>query len=200
MKHFSTPWGVADQVHSLHPQNKILRVSTPSHGGIAVAADLQMSVHLAALGLEQGGYRWFEEDQAWAAPATAFPSFFHPAHVRLARQILQHKYPQAHMAQFGGVLTAATSRALERREWEMATSDSFVVTAGFGDWAWDVPRGHVYACGWRRRDEASAGFLVPAKVYDVNPERLVLDGFARWEPDRTLPYSKPRHVGPQAKV
>jgi len=192
MKHFNTPWGVADQVHSLHPDKKILRVCTPEHGGIAVALDLQMPACLAALGMEEGGYRWFEEDEAWAAPATAFPTFFHPDHVRGAKETLQHRYPEAFMAHFGGVLTAATSRALERREWEAATAGNFTVTSGFGDWDWNVPTGYVYACGWRKNDEATAGFLVPADIYDVNPARLVLDDFPRWEPDRTLPYSKPQ--------
>lgn len=191
MKHFNTPWGIADQVDSLHPEKKILRVHTPSHGGIAVALDLPMPSYLAALGDAGPSYRWFEEDQAWAAPATAFPSFFHPAQVRGAKEILQHHYPEAFMAHFGGVLTAATSRALEQRDWESATANKYTVTSGFGDWAWDVPRGYVYACGWRRQDEATAGFLVPAEVYNLNPGRLVLDGFPRWEPDRSLPYSKP---------
>jgi hypothetical protein len=199
MKHFNTPWGVAD-VHSLHPENKILRVSTATHGGIAVTLDLQMPACLAALGTELGGYRWFEEDLAWAAPATAFPRCFHPDQVWMAREILQHNYPEAFMAHFGGVLTSATSRALEQREWESATAGRFVVTAGFGDWAWDVPRGHVYACGWRRNDEATAGFLVPAEIYDVNPGRLVLDDFTRWEPDRNLPYTKPGKVPAQTQT
>lgn len=194
MKNFHTPWGIADQVDSLHPERQILRVHTPSHGGIAVAVELPMPSHLAEIGETQQGYRyrWFEEDQAWAAPATAFPSFFHPQHVRAARDILQHHYPEAFMAHFGIVLTAATSRALERREWESATANKYTVSAGWGDWAWDVPRGYVYAAGWRRNDESTAGFPVPADVYNVNPGRLVLDDFPRWEPDRTLPYSKPR--------
>lgn len=192
MKNFHTPWGMADQVDSLHPDKQILRVHTPSNGGIAVALELQMPSYLAALGEEGQNYRWFEEDQAWAAPATAFPSFFHPQHVRSAKDILQHHYPEAFMAHFGAVLTAATSRELEKREWESATANKYTVVAGYGDWSWDTPRGYVYACGWRRSDEATAGFLVPADVYNVNPGRLVLDDFPRWEPDRTLPYSKPR--------
>lgn len=191
MKNFPTPWGLADQVDILHPEKKILRVHTPEHGGVAVATDLPMPSCLAALGEQGQSFRWFEEDQAWAAPATAFPSFFHPEQVRRAKQILQHYYPEAHMDHFGGVLTAATSHALERREWESATANNFTVTSGFGDWAWDVPRGYVYACGWRKNDEAVAGFLVPADVYSANPGRLVLDEYPRWSPNRALPYSKP---------
>lgn len=192
MKNFNTPWGVADQIESCHPDRKILRVHTPSHGGIAVALDLAMPVCLASIGTVENGFRWFEEDLDWAAPVTAFPNFFPPEDVRHATEILQHCYPEAFMEHFGSVLTAANSRALERREWEAATANNFTVTAGWGDWAWDVPQGQVYATGWRRKDEATAGFLVPAAVYKVNPGRLVLDNFPRWEPNRSLPYSKPR--------
>lgn len=196
MKHFNmqTPWGVADQVDSLHPDGKILRVQAPDGGGIGIAVDLPMPTCLATLGEQGTDYLWFEEDQAWAAPVTAFPSFFHPEHVRIAKEKLQHCYPEAFMAHFGVLLTAATSREVARREWEAATADKFTVVAGFGDWAWNVPPGQVYACGWRKKDEATVGFLVPADVYDVNPGRLVLDEFPRWEPDRSLPYSKPRGV------
>jgi len=198
MKTFHTPWGVADAVHSYHPAGKILRVTTPTHGGFAVSLELEMPSELAALGTQSDGYRWFEEDQAWAAPATAFPRFFHPDHVLQAREILQHNFPEAFVAHFGGVLTASTSRALEQREWEARTVDSFVVTCGFGDWAWDVPAGHIYACGWRRKDEATAGFIVPCATYNVNPARLVLDDLPRWEPNRSLPYVKPRAGNAQA--
>lgn len=191
MKNFNTPWGVADEVRFYGQDRKILSVSTPSHGGIGAALDVPMPAHLAVIGMEQGGYRWFEEDQAWAALVTAFPGYFTESDVRFAKDILQNHYPEAFTAHFGVELTAATSRALEQREWEHATAGNFVVTAGFGDWAWDVPMGKVYACGWRRKDEATAGFLVPTDVYQANPGRLVLDSFPRWEPNRNLPYSKP---------
>ena len=82
-----------------------------------------------------------------------------------------------------------SARAIERREFEAATRDNFVVTAGFGSSFWDVPCGYVYACGFRQRDEATAGFLVPASRY-TKPDRLILDEFPRWEPDRTLQMHK----------
>lgn len=194
MEKLSTPWGLADYVHFHDPDRKIRRVSTSSHGGISVSRELKMPDHLAALGMRDAtGCLWFEEDLAWAAVPAAFPQHFNEESLEAAQQTLRHHFPEAYVAQFGGVLTASTSRALARREWEAATANSFVVTCGFGDWAWDVPTGHVYACGWRRSDEATAGFLVPASRY-VNEGRLVLDAFPRWEPNRTLPYFKPKSV------
>jgi hypothetical protein len=185
---------LADYVHFHDPERNIRRVSTSSHGGISVSRGLEMRAHLAALGLTDAtGCLWFEEDLAWAAVPVAFPQHFSEEMVEAAQQTLRHHFPEAYVAQFGGVLTASTSRALAQREWEAATENSFVVTTGFGSWAWNVPPGHVYACGWRRRDEATAGFLVPAAEY-VNEGRLVLDAFPRWEPDRTLPYFKPKSV------
>ena len=58
------------------------------------------------------------------------------------------------------------------------------------DTPWGVAeQGHGYVAGWRRRDEATACFLVPACDF-INPERLVLDDFPRWEPDRSQPFVK----------
>lgn len=194
MEKLSTPWGLADYVQFHDPERRIRRVSTSSHGGFCVAHDLKMPDHLAALGMPDAtGGLWFEEDLSWAAVPAAFPQHFNDETVAAAQQTLRHHFPEAYVAQFGGVLTAATSRALAQREWEAATANSFVVSCGFGDWAWNVPARHVYACGWRRSDEATARFLVPAADY-INEARLVLDAFPHWEPDRTLPYFKPKSL------
>jgi hypothetical protein len=189
MKQLRTPWGIAGQVASYHPERKILHARTPEQGGFAVALELPMAAHLAALGTQDERYRWFDEELGWAAVATAFPAHFSPGSVARAKDILRDHYPEAFTAHFGVALTAATSLALEKREWEAATANNFTVCAG---WAagWDIPAGQVYAAGWRRQDEAVAGFLVPADVYRVNPSRLVLDPFPRWEPNRDLPYTK----------
>lgn len=178
----------------------MLRVGTSSHGGIGVMPAVAMPAHLAALAdTDAYGTRWYEEDIAWAIAVTAFPDRFDPSWVNAARGTMRNEFPEAYVAHYGGALTAETSRVLERRLFEAATRDKFVVTGSFGDWAWDVPPGYVYACGWRRSDEATAGFLVPDAKY-VSPGRLVLDDFPRWEPDRTLPYFKPKAVTPTAAL
>lgn len=200
MNRMSTPWGVADQVRVIDPNRKIILVSTSSHGGYGVAHDLALPQHLNALGwsCDANDWRWFEEDQCWCAIPLAFPQFFSAATRASAEDTLRNYFPAAYEAHFGVKLTAAQSRAVERAEWEERTRDKFVVTSGFGSWAWNVPQGYVYATGWRRSDEATAGFLVPAAEYDVDPGRLVLDSYPRWEPDRSLPYSKPPRQSAEA--
>lgn len=116
---------------------------------------------------------------------------FSPGQVEQAKETLKHYHPQAYMAHFNVKLGPADSFKLEQLAWEEATRDNFVVTSGWGDGFWDVPAGYVYAAGFRGRDEATAGFLVPRSQYENRPGRLVLDGFQRWEPDRTLAYCKP---------
>lgn len=185
-----TPWGDAQTVSYYDPDRKIVHVSTASHGGLGVDLALDMPAHLAGIGECDDKRRWFEEDKAWAAVALAFPQFFSATVVEQAKETLKHWRPEAYMTHFGVTLGPADSHVLEKRAWEQATRDNFVVTAGWGDWAWDVPAGHVYAAGFRASDGAAAGFLVPQDQYE-RPGRLVLDGFPRWEPDRTKPYCKP---------
>jgi len=197
MNKLQTPWGLADYVHYHDPQRTIVRVGASSHGGIGVALTRDMPDYLASLGTIENGWRWFEEDQGYCAAVVCFPDHFKPEWVEGAKLVLQNWYPEAHMRHFGSVLTAATSMALEQREWDAATRDKFVVTSGFGAWAWNVPQGKVYASGFRASDEATAGFLVPAAEY-VNPARMVLDGYPRWEPDRSLPYMKANRPTPVA--
>lgn len=190
MNKLHTPWGAAHAVYAYHPQRKIFQVHTASHGGFAVALDLPMPEALAQLGEVMDEHRWFEEDIAWAAVPVAFPTHFCAERQQSARDLLRDEFPDAYSAHFGVTLTAVDSAALARRAWEAATSDSFVVLAGYSDQHWNVPEGHVYVCGFRKRDEATRGCLVPAAVYEVHPARLVLDEFPSWEPDRSRSFLK----------
>ena len=175
-------------------------MGTSEHGGIGVLPAAPMPDYLAALGhTDVYGTRWYEEDIAWAIAVTAFPDRFEPSWIVAAKETMRHEYPEAYMTHYGVVLTAETSRLLERRQFEAATRNSYTVTASFGEWAWNVPVGFVYACGWRRSDESTAGFPVPAEKY-LNPGRLVLDEFPRWEPDRSIPAYKPKAATPTAAI
>lgn len=185
-----TPCGDAHTVSFYDPDPKIAHVFTVSSSGIGVDLALDMPAHLAELGECDDKRRWFEENEAWAAVAVAFPSFFSAGVVEQAKETLKHRRPEAYMAHFGVTLGPADSYALEQRAWEQATRDSFVASAVWTDAFWDIPSGYVYAAGFRARDEAIAGYLV-RRSRCVNAARLVLDGFPRWEPDRTKPYCKP---------
>ena len=71
----STPWGTADYVRELAPG--IIRVETPSHGGIWLAPDRLEVVHpdwraYAAEWSKGWGDAWFEEDCAALAVLATF--------------------------------------------------------------------------------------------------------------------------------
>lgn len=183
----STPWGPPQVLDFHDPDKTIVRVATADHGGLGVALSRTMPDYLAALGTIQGEYRWFEEDEAFCAVVVAFPRYFPPLWVEGAGLTMQNAYPEVHMRHFGSVLTAADSRALEQREWEAQSRDSFVVLGAF-ERCWDIPDDCIFVSGFRARDESTAGFLVPRNQY-VRPGRLVLDAFRRWEPTRTGPYN-----------
>jgi hypothetical protein len=192
MQKRQTPWGPADSCVALSKDNTVLKVGTPEHGGIGVAPSVELPQHIHECALvDHDGWRWFEEDIAWSAAAIALPEFFDEKTMQAAKDTLRHCMPRTFMAHFGVLLTGATSRALAQEEFESATKSNFIVVHEFGDLYWNVPEGHVYACGWRRADEATCGFLVPIEKYR-NPSRLVLDEFPRWEPDRSLPFCKPK--------
>lgn len=190
MPKLQTPWGPAETVIRLDPDDMIMCVQTATHGGIGVHPHQAVPAHITTCAeVDQDGWRWFEEDIAAAAVIVAFPHLFGPGSLDAAKDALRNTLPEIYTAHFAEALTAANSRALERREFEAATRDKFVVTAGFGSSCWNVPVGYVYACGFRQCDEATAGFLVPQAKY-IKPGRLILDEFPNWEPDRTLPYQK----------
>lgn len=192
MSKVSTPWGEAVIYFRLNPDKKFLRVNTDQSGGIGIHPSVPIPAHIERCAvIAEDGWRWFEDDQC-AAVVVAFPELFSHTAVSACRDHLRHTDPETFTAHFGITLTAADSRALEQREFEANTRDNFIPTAGFGDWAWNVPKDSVYVCGWRQRDEAIAGFLVPAERFYEEACRLVLDEFPRWEPDRALPYYKPK--------
>lgn len=203
MPKISTPWGEADYFVRLDPDKKVLRVSTARSGGIGVHPSIELPPYIKRHAVvDADGWAWFDDCNCDPI-IVALPNLFGRPSVEAAKNVLQHSHPETFMAHFGVALTASTSRALERREFEFRTKDQFVPTAGFGDWAWDVPEGHVYVCGWRHCDEAIAGFLVPAERFYRDADRLLLDEFPRWEPNRSLLYRKehgylPEHVPARA--
>ncbi len=186
---FSTPWGAAELVRFLSPSGDVVRTASASHGGEGVRTQVPIPAALADIGTVIGTWRWFEEDHAWSAVAMAFPHLYPTAQVEDAKSILRNRFPEAYSAHFGETLGPSDSQVLDQRAWERETIDSYCVIAGFSSNFWNVPEGQVYACGFRARDESVAGFLVPQEQY-VNPMRLVLDPFPRWEPDRSKPYLK----------
>ncbi len=187
-----TPWGRADTMRKVSDQGDVIRVCTSSHGGMGVfvrSRPMPAAFLPLAIRDHDAEWHWFEEDLCWAAVALAFPDLFATGDRESAESTIRNWYPDVYAAHFGRRPTAAESAAVAEEARRQATRDNFIARTAFGDWAWNVPRGHVYVLGERAADGETAGFLLLDKDY-VRPNSLVLDGFPRWEPDRSQPYSK----------
>lgn len=191
-QHTNTPWGIADYVKDVAGDGTVLIVSTSSHGGIGVHTSRAMPAYFRSQALTSGEWLWFEEDCDWAIAALSFPDLF-PKDQDNAKQTLCNWHPDVYAEHFGQLPTAAQSLKVAERERDERLKDKFTVSSGHSDSSWNIPKGFVYASGWRRADGAKQGFLVPKDKY-VNLHELVLDDFPRWEPDLTLPYMKPKAV------
>ena len=186
-----SPWGKIDQTEGIDDKGLIIRVHTPSHGGIGVHKSLEMPSSLASLAMEPAAeWRWFEEDCDWAAVPLAFPDRFNEAVLDQAKDCLRNWNPDAYEGFFGVKPTPEESHVAKDRYLKDLNKQNFMPKTGYGDWAWDVPKGFVYCQGARQSDEATKGFLVPADEYK-NLQELVLNDYPAWEPDKSLPYTKP---------
>jgi uncharacterized protein DUF7007 len=193
----STPWGPSDHEQFLSPDNDVVQVSTCSHGGIGVRIERPMPVALRAIGDRAGEWTWFEEDCAACAPIIAFPDLFPPHYLEGAEQTLRDTFPMNWELHYGRKLKPGESRTLDQLAFEEATKHNFLPRSATGDWAYNVPQGFVYVVGERKTDKATKGFLLPKDEY-TSPSRLILDSYPEWEPDTSLPYSKPREAASAA--
>ncbi len=190
----ATPWGRADSLTKMTPAGDVVKVATASHGGIGVRVDgPAIAPALLDLAIKEGDWYWFEEDQCWCGAVLAWPDLFKERERAAAESTLRNSCPDVYERFFGRRPTAAESIAVAEAAVRARTHENYTPQSGYGDWAWDVPPGHVYVLGRRASDGATAGFLLTKQEYE-HPFGLVLDDFPRWEPDRSLPYSKPREA------
>lgn len=187
---FSTPWGIADSITNITPDRLIVSVGTPSHGGIGVSKKLSMPDYFKNEAIESTDWFWFEEDCAWSCVPCAFPQYFDQKTIESAKTSLCNWFPDAYALHFGVSPIAQESLVVRKRELDARLNNHFRPKAGYGDWAWNVPLDHVYVVGFRASDGASQGFLLKKDDYQ-NTDEIILDKFQKWEPDQTLPYSKP---------
>lgn len=187
-----TPWGRADSLTFLSADKSVIQVDTCSHGGIGVHVAVHpIPEHFKPLAVLGDDWAWFEEDCAWSAAALMLPAILID-HQQSAEETLRHWYPDTYATHFGRMPTSEESIEVRSREIKERLKDFYTVDATWGDWAWNVPPGHLYVMGRRKSDGASAGFLVPGDAYKAPIDEIVLDGFPRWEPDRSFPCTKPR--------
>lgn len=193
MKKISTPWGISVLSTAISPDEKIVRVHTESHGGYGVSRQLTMPAHLDLPEDGQSDWRWYEEDEAWCCVPLAFPQYFDEKMVAAAAETAKDSFPHIYEAHFNCKLTPQESAALYRAKIDSDLRCNFRVATAYGDWAWDVPRGYTFVVGRRASDGEVKGFLVPKSEYDcANLSEMVLDAYPTFEPNRTLPYVKPK--------
>lgn len=190
----ATPWGPASFLMAKNPDKSVIVASTCSHGGIGVHIPTHsIPEHFKTLSICVDSWAWFEEDCAWAAAALMFPDLF-PKDQDFAKSTLCNWYPRVYEAHFGSSPSAAQSMVVRQNEILDRLKNHFTVKATWGDWAWDVPQGKIYVLGRRTSDGVEAGFLLPSDDYKSPIDEIILDAYPRWEPDRTLPLSKPKEA------
>jgi hypothetical protein len=118
-----TPWGAsqgatvyADGVTS-HP--------TAGHGGFKLSADRNRKVH--SLLRTKGG--WYEEDAEWAIVAITFPHLFTAFERRCAERTIKDSWPDAWEEIFGTILLPGESREKDRRAFEQAHAQDWIVVS-----------------------------------------------------------------------
>lgn len=191
-KGMHTPWGAADSLVAKCPDKSVIVVSTCSHGGVGVHVPSHpIPEQFKAMCIIEGAWAWFEEDEDSAAAHLMFPDLF-PKHQEGAEETLRNLYPAVYAAHYGRMPTAAESYRVRVNETRERLKNNYTVKEVWGDWAWNVPQGHLYVCGCRESDGHEAGFLIPNDDYKSPINEIVLDAYPLWEPDRSLPYTKPR--------
>lgn len=163
----STPWGRADTVKT-HARG-VAEVGTPGHGGFRVSRGLatkRMLPEVLKVAIETTGYFWFEEDCAYSLVVLSMTELFEEGLVELARSSAKNWYPDEYELITGEMLSCADSYVLQKRSFENATRDRFVVTSASGSWKDGVPDGMVEVHARRASDGAIRVELVDAKEYD----------------------------------
>lgn len=187
-----TPWGAADSLEAKSPDKSVIVVGTSSHGGIGVNTPTHViPEHFKSLCIIEGDWAWFEQDEASSGAILMFPDLF-PKHQEAAEATLRNWHPTVYAAHYGRMPTVAESHQVRSSEIKERLKHNYTVNAAWGDWAWNVPPGHLYVLGRRTSDGHEAGFLMPKEDYESPVCEIVLDAYPRWEPDRSLPYTKPR--------
>jgi hypothetical protein len=132
-----TPWGRSDFQTKLI--DGIISYSTPSHGGIHVRHDLNLTIHPAWRNNEG----WYEEDEAWAIVAYHFPAAFTNDQMASAIQSLKNSRPREYMQVTGTTLAIGESKELQEEAWRILHANHLQVVAAFGSWHPKVPAGMV---------------------------------------------------------
>lgn len=166
----STPWGPS-QAATFYAEDVVFH-STAGHGGFHLSSSRNAHVH--PMLRVSGG--WYEEDEAWAIVAIAFPHLFTAFERRCAERTIKDSWPDAWEAIFGTILGAGESATKDRRAFERKhASDWVVVSAITSGYAKGFVEVVATRGGHRRAGTEERRFLVPSGEYTVGRFGFVID-------------------------
>jgi len=172
-----TPWGTS-QGATIYAE-AVECHSTAGHGGFKLSAERNRKVH-PMLRIKGGFY---EEDAAWAIVAITFPHLFTGFERRCAERTIMDCWPDAWEAITGTVLAPGESHEKDRRAFEAAHADDWIVVSAITS---DQQSGFVECVatpgGRRGPGTEERRFLVPSGEYAVGRFGFVID------PDRHAVY------------
>lgn len=166
----STPWGPS-QGATFYAEDVVFH-STASHGGFHLSAARNAKVH--PMLRVAGG--WYEEDEAWAIVAIAFPHLFTAFERRGAERTLKDSWPDEWETIFGTILQPGESRLKDQRAFDREHANDWIVVSAITS---DHEEGfvEVVATPGGRRGEGTEErrFLVPSGEYRVGRFGFVID-------------------------
>ncbi|MET4213878.1 hypothetical protein [Bradyrhizobium sp. LA2.1] len=185
-----TPWGTS-QGTTVYAEGVICH-STAGHGGFHLTPERNAQVH-PILRSDDG---YYEEDCAWAIVAITFPHLLTSYERRCAERTIKASWPDAWEAIFGTILAPGESYEKDRRAFEQAHADDWIVISAITS---SHQKGFVECVatpgGRRGAGTEERRFLVPSCEYKVGRFGFVVD------PERRHVYGGPSDfVGWQRRV
>lgn len=133
----SSPWGRIQHVEKL--TDGVCFCGTAGHGGFKLSR--QRNAEMPAVLRRKGG--WYEEDCEYALVIFGLPHLFKPEEVEKAKQTVKSWFPDEYEAHTGETIPAGESYIKDERQFAVDNADKWVVTAAWGDWHGQVPKGMV---------------------------------------------------------
>lgn len=174
-----TPWGLSEHATAYGPE--IVFHETASHGGFQLSAERNAMVHPMLRSKDH----WYEEDREWAGVAQAFSLFFTDLERRDADKIIRNWFPDAWEDIHGRALLPGQSRERDRRAFESAHADSWIVLTAIASKHQPDHVECIATPGGYRGAAERRRYLVPADDYLPGRFGFVIDE------ERHHPYGGP---------
>lgn len=155
----STPWG-SSQLATIYGPGVTCH-STAGHGGFHLSADRNRLVDPAL----RKDSPWYEEDSEWAIVALTFPDLFTAYERKCADETIRHSWPEAWERIHGRILATGESRSRDRRAFEDAHAEDWVVISAIYSGQHARMTEVVATKGGLRGADAERRFLVPTDEY-----------------------------------